>query len=664
MATEFKEYKPGEALYASRRTKDDWEEHRTIITALYYDGLSRRVIREALVAEGFVVTSGQLTRKMMAWNLMARERNHSATVLTSRVATEPDNDLALASGEEEDEHQIAKDHSSDKPSKIGDFAGGLQMYDGSCDTYQGHIRSSESAEVLEISEQSRQTTSKLGSGAQEELNSDLRTRNIAFHQEVPTTTVRECPKTIQGLEMVASDGSVDNYPNGLELEKISDTYSVKLAAIVDETKSVETGQDLSKETERLSESDTNALTPCCCHVVSGCLRQKDLLGVTNGLSLNVAADCRDALRLKHVLTLILKCWVLGSQDTMTVLRAVLRSCLKQLEEPSIDNAVLYELSMTLAETHDRVSHKVGSYQPQVRMLPLISPWSRYYATVVTPPKARVPTPLAQLLNATQGSTLDIVSGRTTGWSFYFTVDELAEHLRTIRTCSAEHHWHSRLDECFADYTINQLAFDISTFCSGFSSQVLLLEYLMMATFLKHPNKRQVHRWLGWNTIEEALRFFAMEILGEYDPVNSSLYRYDGVHDEMRNGLCAIKWLSDTYLAPNEYWGWLDHPLSTFDCTRVTLEKPPDLETSKKPSPDISHQTSSMYQIGREHDAGDIRSILSTSSKNSFQKFHSFADRLRFDSSISSPMSARSKWSGHMSVDSWKLETHLDIVEDT
>ena len=60
----------------------------------------------------------------------------------------------------------------------------------------------------------------------------------------------------------------------------------------------------------------------------------------------------------------------------------------------------------------------------------------------------------------------------------------------------------------------------------------------------------------------------------------------------------------------------------------------------------------------EPQASDDVSMFSSSTKSSFQRFRRMSDRLKHRSSTITVGSVRSKWSGHMSTDSWAPERVL------
>lgn len=69
---QFKPYRHGEPGYAKRRRTTDWESKKEMLTELHRRGVSRKVMREELQAEGFEVSKGQLVKQMMKWGLMPR----------------------------------------------------------------------------------------------------------------------------------------------------------------------------------------------------------------------------------------------------------------------------------------------------------------------------------------------------------------------------------------------------------------------------------------------------------------------------------------------------------------------------------------------------------------------------------------------------------------
>ena len=72
--SDFRLYEHGKTNYARRRKGDEWDQHHDSIRDLWNRGLSRRQIRQRLERSGFKVTTAQLTRKMMRWNLDSTDR--------------------------------------------------------------------------------------------------------------------------------------------------------------------------------------------------------------------------------------------------------------------------------------------------------------------------------------------------------------------------------------------------------------------------------------------------------------------------------------------------------------------------------------------------------------------------------------------------------------
>ena len=64
-----KRYKPGVSPYAQRRSEQDWEGRREMLTRMHEQHYTRRQMLEALKALDFDVTSGQLLAQMKKWEL-------------------------------------------------------------------------------------------------------------------------------------------------------------------------------------------------------------------------------------------------------------------------------------------------------------------------------------------------------------------------------------------------------------------------------------------------------------------------------------------------------------------------------------------------------------------------------------------------------------------
>lgn len=85
-STKFQYYQHGKPRYANRKAKEEWENHRAMLTVLHDQGISRKLMREALEDTGFEVTTGQLTKKMMEWGLKPRatDRSNSSTTASTK----------------------------------------------------------------------------------------------------------------------------------------------------------------------------------------------------------------------------------------------------------------------------------------------------------------------------------------------------------------------------------------------------------------------------------------------------------------------------------------------------------------------------------------------------------------------------------------------------
>lgn len=68
MAQRFKPYLPGAASYAPRRTDVEWEQYKPLLIELHNDNVSRTTMQQILAKQGFEVTLPQLHRKMARWN--------------------------------------------------------------------------------------------------------------------------------------------------------------------------------------------------------------------------------------------------------------------------------------------------------------------------------------------------------------------------------------------------------------------------------------------------------------------------------------------------------------------------------------------------------------------------------------------------------------------
>jgi len=95
------------------------------------------------------------------------------------------------------------------------------------------------------------------------------------------------------------------------------------------------------------------------------------------------------------------------------------------------------------------------------------------------------------------------------------------------------------------------------------------------------------------------------------------------------------------------WKFLDSSITTFDKKVPLVQRP--LNRQRWPKLE-------------ELEASDAMSIRTSSSDNSLSRFQALAIRIRFRDSTSSMGSLQSKWSGHMSEDSWRLNDIMEIDE--
>lgn len=67
---QIKRYSPGSSGYAPRRSDEQWEQHRQLLTRMHQQHYTRRQMLAALKNTGFNVTTGQLLAQMKKWDLM------------------------------------------------------------------------------------------------------------------------------------------------------------------------------------------------------------------------------------------------------------------------------------------------------------------------------------------------------------------------------------------------------------------------------------------------------------------------------------------------------------------------------------------------------------------------------------------------------------------
>lgn len=70
LAIKIQRYKPGVSTYSRRRTDEEWETYRQLLTRMHEQHYTRRQMVEALKGRDFVVTSGQLLAQLKKWDLM------------------------------------------------------------------------------------------------------------------------------------------------------------------------------------------------------------------------------------------------------------------------------------------------------------------------------------------------------------------------------------------------------------------------------------------------------------------------------------------------------------------------------------------------------------------------------------------------------------------
>lgn len=90
--TLFRRYTPGTTAYARRRTEEEWEEHRHLLTRLHQQHYTRRQMLDQLKTRDFTVTSGQLLAQMKKWDLMVYTTHQKRPSSTTDVETTPDHE--------------------------------------------------------------------------------------------------------------------------------------------------------------------------------------------------------------------------------------------------------------------------------------------------------------------------------------------------------------------------------------------------------------------------------------------------------------------------------------------------------------------------------------------------------------------------------------------
>lgn len=66
----FKSYTPGDKPYARRRTDEEWDHHRQMLSEMHAQRYTRREMLAKLKHSGFEVSPGQLLSQMKKWNMM------------------------------------------------------------------------------------------------------------------------------------------------------------------------------------------------------------------------------------------------------------------------------------------------------------------------------------------------------------------------------------------------------------------------------------------------------------------------------------------------------------------------------------------------------------------------------------------------------------------
>lgn len=83
----FKEYQPGVATYAKRITSAEWEQHKAFLTGLHNRRVSRRKMLDKLAERGFEPSMGQLVSKMKQWDMMVLSEHSGSGRTRHRAAS-------------------------------------------------------------------------------------------------------------------------------------------------------------------------------------------------------------------------------------------------------------------------------------------------------------------------------------------------------------------------------------------------------------------------------------------------------------------------------------------------------------------------------------------------------------------------------------------------
>lgn len=110
---QFKQYQPGIATYARRRTAHEWDQYRQLLTDLHNQQVSRRLMLEELAKHDFQPTVGQMVTQMRKWGLMVHATSCGRNLTDSESVPADSDEPVLKSSVSQEEAILDKGNIQD-----------------------------------------------------------------------------------------------------------------------------------------------------------------------------------------------------------------------------------------------------------------------------------------------------------------------------------------------------------------------------------------------------------------------------------------------------------------------------------------------------------------------------------------------------------------------
>lgn len=611
----FKQYTPGQRGNAPRRTAAEWDKHKELLTNLYADNVSRADMQRRLAELDFEVTMGQLVRKTTAWGLT--QGNTAAS--------------APASGGPRSSQEDAITSSADTTT--------IKMAYDSCQP-AGSEAAYYSQDGLEVND-----------------NADHRRFNEFRFDQL--------------------DGKIDTEKH----ENVGVAKSSHTDRVAPRVKN-----------NILTQTPLPAPMLCRCQTLFEILKADDKVDWPH-LADYVSGACEEVLTVGHIVAVLLIARVAEpSPQIVKVLRHTSWSVFYHLCWHD-HNTIAYVLCRHLAQTHDQMLNEVAICRRDlIHLLPAL---------------------LKDEVACKYRRQVDWQASQIAAWKF----DAIPYNSTAVRRCLSEcktilleeapdiatylhqkrkcwpacwpRHEHTLLEDCFGTLDLRKIARYVSAkmlsklelaYPEVKTTAARLCVIIYAAAVLFTTELRiQVQSSSAdteWRGIEILVTRCIEALSGdEFDTVNDYLYTGSYSSDDILQARVSLRIKIPVLLRncdPDQSFFSPLAPIcasltfrSSWELSRWTLENLASLLPALEQLQEEQLQVVSNHigQLRGNTDnltqAADQASLLSASSHSSYRKFLALAHRLAAQRSTISVYSystkTSSKWSGYMSVDSWRLE---------